>query len=73
MAIISIDSWRRLNGAKCEHIEIRATVNGRAVTLGSTLTEISALVEDEQEVRQALLVLAGLRWKEGRTLEGVML
>ena len=70
---ISIDSWRRLNGAGCEHIEITATVHGRSVTLRSSLSEIRGLVEDEREVRQALLVVAGLRRKENRLIEGVVL
>lgn len=69
---ITIDGWRRLNGVGCEHIEIRATLNGRAVTLRSTLSEMLALVDDEREVRQALLVLAGLRRKENRAVEGVV-
>ena len=51
---ISIDGWRRLNGAGCEHIEITATVDGRTVTLRSSLSEMRALCEDEREVRQAL-------------------
>lgn len=67
---ISIDSWQRERGVGCEHIRLTVTVDGQSRVIQSSLTEIRALSGDPQEIRQAVLVLAGLRRREGRPIEG---